>query len=160
MGAVCSRVDCFEWCPSDLAEQTNSKEVALARHPSGCVGIEVVIVYALLYLCLHTLYPLGAWGEHNLMCLDGDVDPLHFVGTRGRLSLGRLHVVPEGIAEVLEGLESRIGVLGDLCAAVVVHVVHGDMVGHSRRTLDTDTIASPNRLYPHTLADDPKTRML
>ena len=102
MGAVCSRVDCLQWCSSNLAEQATSEEIALAGHPSGCVCIEVVIVYALLYLCLHTLYPLGTLGEHNIMCLDSDVECSDFVGMCGWLSFRRLHVVPEGPVEVLE----------------------------------------------------------
>ena len=90
---MCPVVYCFERLPHDLSEQATSEEVAFAGHPSGGVGVEVVVLDALKYLLLPPLDSLGAWCEDNIVLFDGDVYSLDLVGSGGRLSFGWIHVV-------------------------------------------------------------------
>ena len=56
------------------------EEIALARHPSGCVEVEVIPLDALQDLLMHAMSSLGAWCEDHVVLFDADVDALDVMG--------------------------------------------------------------------------------
>ena len=114
----------FKGCTADLAKQAAGKEVALPSHSPSHVGVQVIVVQACEDVLAHPLYALGARCKGDMLWLDGDVNALYFVCLGRGLSFGWFHPVAQCSIEILEGLESRRGVLGDFGAAIVIHIMH------------------------------------
>ena len=119
-----SGIDGFQGCPADLAKQAACEEVALPSHSPSEVWVQLIVVQACKDVLAHPLYSLGAWCEGDMLWFDGDVNALYLVCLGRGLSSGWLHPVAQCSIEILEGLESRRGVLGDFGAAIVIHIMH------------------------------------
>ena len=67
----------------------------------------MVVVQACEDVLAHSLHPLGAWCEHDVLLLNGDVDTLYLVCLGWWLSFRWFHSIAQGPIEILESLEAR-----------------------------------------------------
>ena len=103
-----SCVDGFEGGPADFSEQPAGEEVALTSHSPCRVGIQVIGVQACEDVLAHSLHPLGARCEHDVLLLYGDVDAaLYLVCLGWWLSFGWLHPIAQRTVEIFESFKAR-----------------------------------------------------
>ena len=101
-----SCIDGLERGPADFAEQPAGEEVALTSHSSCHVWIEVIGVQTCEDVLAHSVHPLGAWCEHDVLLLYGDVDTLYQC-LGWWLAFRWLHPIAQRAVEILESLEAR-----------------------------------------------------